>query len=356
MRTHALLLVAALTVTGCASLWNQPLPKEAVHHHVKTEDGYTLSLVRYEAKAPSTGRPVLLVHGISANERNMDLDEQHSLARYFASQGREAWTMSLRGTGDSEAVDPEHGRKPYFFDAFWQRDLPAAIAYVRQQTGAESIDYVGHSMGGMIAYAYLSQGGQGLHAVTTLGSPSRLDWGGRIMDLLPSVKGVYLKDDGMGVPVVDAAHLFMPMHGELPKDLFRTLLYNPENVTPETWKRLISYGIADIHGGVGIQFVGFIEKGTFGTADGKIDFRKDMAKIKNPFLVVAGKGDRIAITPAVKDGYRALGGPKEWILLGVENGQKADYGHMDLVMGERAKEECWERVQDFFVRHEHDAF
>ncbi|MFL5319908.1 MAG: alpha/beta fold hydrolase [Myxococcaceae bacterium] len=349
-----IVVALVLLTSGCASLWNKPLPREAVHHRVKTDDGYELSLVRYEAKGAVTGRPVLLVHGISANERNMDLDDEHSLARYFAEHGREAWTLSLRGTGDSDSADPEHGRPPYSFDAFWQKDLPAAIAYVRAQSGVDRIDYVGHSMGGMIVYAYLSQGGGGLEAVTTLGSPTRLDWGGRILELLPSLKGLYLKD-GMAVPVVNAAHLVMPLHGELPNDLFTTLLINRENVTNATWKHLMAYGIADIQGGVATQFVGFIEKGTFASADGKIDFRRDMAKIRNPVFVVAGKNDRIAITPAVKDAYRALGGPKEWMLLGVENGQKADYGHMDLVMGDRAATECWDRVQDFFVRHDHDA-
>lgn len=347
-------LLPLLFLSGCPKLWDDPLPKEAERHRVKTEDGYELSLVHYAAKKPVTGRPVMLVHGISANERNMDLDEDHSLARFFASQGRDAWTLSLRGTGASDAMDVEKGRKAYAFDAFWQKDLPAAINYVREKSGSKSIDYVGHSMGGMVVYAYLSQGGQGLNAVTTLGSPTRLDWGGRVIDLLPSLKGIYL-EDGMSVPVVSAAHLVMPIHGEIHDDFFQLLLYNPENVSKQSWKRLISYGIADIQGGVAVQFIGFIEKGSFASADGKIDFRKDMAKIQTPIFVVAGKNDRIATPMAVKDGYRALKGPKEWLLLGVENGQQADYGHMDLVMGDRAKDELWVKVEDFFDRHENDG-
>lgn len=122
---------------------------------------------------PVTGRPVLLCHGISANERNMDLDEGHSMARWFASQGREAWTMSLRATGASDGPDPSKGRNlPIRFDLYyWQHDLPTAINHVRKVSGADAIDYAGHSMGGMILYAYLSQGGQGLHAAATMGWP-----------------------------------------------------------------------------------------------------------------------------------------------------------------------------------------
>lgn len=346
----AVLITAALTLCGCPKYYDAPLPKEAVHHRVKTDDGYTLSMVRYLAVGAKKGRPVLLVHGISANQRNMDMDDAVSMARYFAANGREAWTLSLRGTGDSDGVDPAQGRARYSFDAFWQKDLPSAINYVRAQSGAALIDYVGHSMGGMICYAYLSQGGEGLGAVTTLGSPTRLDWGGRVLDYLPTLKGIYLAND-MSVPVPGFAHLVMPLHGELPKDVFVTLLVNPKNVPTQTYKRLIAYGIADIQGGVALQMLGFIEKGTFGSADGKLDFRADMKNVTTPVFVVAGKVDRIAITPAVRDGFNALGGPREWALIGVENGAEADYGHMDLVMGDRAAKEVWSRVLEFFDRH-----
>lgn len=50
------------------------------------------------------------------------------------------------------------------------------------------------------------------------------------------------------------------------------------------------------------------------------DFRADMAKITTPVIVVAGKLDRVAPTPAVKDGYRSLGGPKRWLLITRANG------------------------------------
>jgi hypothetical protein len=57
------------------------------------------------------------------------------------------------------------------------------------------------------------------------------------------------------------------------------------------------------------------------------------------------------VVPAVKDAYRALGGPKEWLLIGEENGAEADYGHLDLVIGERAGTEVFPRVLDFLDRH-----
>ena len=69
-------------------------------------------------------------------------------------------------------------------------------------------------------------------------------------------------------------------------------------------------------------------------------------------LVVAGRLDRVALCPAVYDAYRALGGPKEWLLISRANGAVAEYGHMDLVIGDRAPTEVWTPVLEFFNRHD----
>ncbi len=348
---RAALALALLWLSGCAHWWGDPLPKRARVHRAKTADGWELSLVQYPAQGTPRGRPVLLCHGISANSRNLDLDDDHSLARWFAAHGREAWTLSLRGTGDSDGVDEAKGRHAgYAFDAFWREDLPAAVSFVRAKAGVDAIDFVGHSMGGMIAYAYLSQGGQGINALVTLGSPTRLDWNGALDPYVAGLVGFAFGNEG-NIPVVGLAHAFMPLHGEITGTPVDLLLYNPKNVKPSTWKRLMAIGIADMPGALTMQMVGFLRQGTFGSNDGKLDFRKDMKRITRPVLVVAGKGDRVAFAPAVKDGFRALGGPKEWLVVGELNGAEADYGHMDLVIGERAPTELWPKLLDFLDRH-----
>ncbi len=349
-RALALALLGALA-GGCAHWWGDPLPKSAVLHRAKTADGWEVSLVQYKPDGAPRGRPILLCHGISANGRNLDLDERHSLARWLAAHGRETWTLSLRGTGDSDGVDLEKGRKAgYDLDTFWRQDLPAAIAMVRASTGADAIDYVGHSMGGLIAYAYLSQGGEGLNAVVTLGTPTRLDWNG---DFDPLVSGLwdFAFGEGGTIPVLGLAHAFMPLHGEITGTPVDIMLYNPENVTAGTWRRLLAIGIADMPGPLTAHLLQLVRKGSFGSRDGTLNYRKDMGRITRPVLVIAGKRDRLATPPAVKDGFRALGGPKEWYVAGQVNGAQADYGHMDLVVGERAGDEVWTKALDFLDRH-----
>jgi poly(3-hydroxyalkanoate) synthetase len=91
--------------------------------------------------------------------------------------------------------------------------------------------------------------------------------------------------------------------------------------------------------------------GQFRSTDGAVDFRRGLAEVKTPVLVVAARRDHIALTPAVRDAYRALGGPKEWLLISVANGAGAEYGHMDLVVGEHAAKDVWTPVLDFLNRH-----
>ncbi len=117
-----------------------------------------------------------------------------------------------------------------------------------------------------------------------------------------------------------------------------------------TWKRLLAYGSADTSGGVALQFIDLLESGRFRSLEG-VDFKVGLAQVKVPVLVVAARLDRIALTPAVRDGFNALGGPKAWLLITRANGARAEYGHMDLVIGDRAPDEVWRPVLEFFQRH-----
>lgn len=328
-----------LCFVGCANLQVVPVPEAAEQHRPKTADGWELSLVRYRPVGPSTGIPVLLCHGITANERNMDLDADHSMARWLASKGREAWTMSVRGTGASDRVDPTHGRAlPILFDHFWQHDLPTAIAHVRQVSGAEQLDYAGHSMGGLIAYAYLSHGGTGLHAVATLGTPVRLGWGTGVERLLTSIGPIVGRDEVL-VPSEALAQLSAPFQTLGDDSLMERLLYQPGSTSKETWQRLVRYGTADTAGGVIRQLLVML---------GSASFRAELASVRTPVLVIAGKLDRLALTPAVKDGFHALGGPRQFRLITAANGAHGEYGHMDLVIGEHAAEDVFPHVLGFF--------
>jgi pimeloyl-ACP methyl ester carboxylesterase len=345
-------VLAALLLTGCAQRYYVPLPPQSQRYPVTTADGWQLELRRYRPSTPAqVGRPVLLLHGISANARNLDLDAQHSLARWFAAQGRDTWTLSFRGTGESDLPDAAQGRPDGFsFDALWHDDLPAAISRVQQETGAAQLDAVGHSMGGMVLYAYLARGGQGLAAAATLGSPTRLDWGTGTEAALLTL-GPLVVDPHRSFPSMAAAHAAAPFVNLWEDNPVERFFINPLNTSPEAWQRLVAYGTADISGGVAQQLLPLIARGAFLSADGSFDFLRGLGEVRTPVLVIAARRDRVAPIMSVKAGYRALGGPKAWRVISCAHGSEREYGHMDLLIGERAASEVWVHLRDFFDAH-----
>jgi alpha-beta hydrolase superfamily lysophospholipase len=205
-------------------------------------------------------------------------------------------------------------------------------------------------MGGLLVYAYLSQGGQGLNAVATLGSPTKLDWQGRFESAGVRLANAVLNKSSL-LPITTLSELGLYLQPESSEGLLPGMLVNPKNTTGATFKRLSTVGAGDLSGALALQLVSMMQNGGFKSANGTLDYRRDMAKVRVPVLVVAGKTDQIAIVPAVKDGYRALGGEKEWMLLSEENGVEADYGHLDYLIGERAAKELWAHVLAFLEKH-----
>jgi pimeloyl-ACP methyl ester carboxylesterase len=251
--------------------------------------------------------------------------------------------------GDSQRVDPAGGRAAGFtFDTLWQQDVTASIAHVREATGGGPIDAVGHSMGGMLLYAYLSQGGEGLARVVTLGSPTRLDHGSPIWSAALKLTGVV--PAGWMVPSGSLSPLTAPFQGGLDGDPLQLLLYNPQNVSPALWSRFLVTGVGDVSGALLLQLAALARDGQFASADGSVDYRAGLARVKTPVLVVAGKVDRMCTPMAAWDAYRSLGGERQWLLVARENGAQADYGHMDFVLGERARFEVWPQILGFLDR------
>ncbi len=339
-------LTVSLLAVSCASVHPVPLPQLAQSHRVKTPDGWELELVRYPAEGGTRqGAPVLMVHGISSNARGVDVDATHSMPRWFAAHGREAWTLSLRGTGTSSRPGENGLPQLITFDDYWKSDLPTAIAEIRSVTGSDTVQYIGHSMGGMTLYAYLSQGGQHIERAVTLGSPTRLDWGQTATALLARFTETSISKF-WSAPSEWGAHVVAPLQPAMPDGPMERMLWNPESSRLETFQTLLAWGTSDTAGGTGKQLVRLVS-GEFKSADGSIDFRADMKRINTPILVVAGKLDRVAPVPSVKDAYRLIGGQKRWLLITRANGAAGEYGHMDLLIGDRAATEVWSPVLDF---------
>ena len=353
---------------GCSlgrKLWSPaPLPEKAEHLTVRTNDGWDLSLIHYAPREPGDAgparegeapkRPVLLVHGIITNERNLDYDERHSLARSLAARGFDVWALSLRGTGESAHASLLGGEHKYDwdFDSFCTEDIPAAIGYIQRKSGSAHIDYIGHSMGGMLYYCLLARGGAAAEAIgagVTLGSPVGFRWGSRFTQI---ARAAALAASRLPVIKLDGPTLLaLPVVSWFPEPL-ALLLYNPANMNPDIWSGFLAIGVDDESPLLAADFLRWLDSDRFTSRDGALDYERLLSSARTPTLVIAGKADQLGFPPLVRRGYEALGGEKEFRLAAIENGARGDYGHMDLLLGESSERDIFEPTARYLAAHQ----
>ncbi|XP_030481572.2 triacylglycerol lipase 2 [Cannabis sativa] len=134
---------------------------------VTTQDGYILNVQRISEGRTGVGgglkkQPVLIQHGVLVDGLTWLLnDPEENLPMILADRGYDVWIANTRGTRFSrrhKSLDP---RQPKFWNWSWDElvtfDLPAVFDHVYKETG-QKINYVGHSLGTLIALASFSEG------------------------------------------------------------------------------------------------------------------------------------------------------------------------------------------------------
>lgn len=345
--------LAALAYGGGAMMSEAaPQPTEAPcaaaeRHLVKTEDGATIALHRH----PGEGPPVLVVHGISSNHRCWDLSPERSVATALVAAGFDPWLLDLRGHGD--ALTDAEGRRQWggwTMDDYGLRDVPAAVDYVLERTGAARVGYVGHSLGGMIGAVYASSapGAQDkLYALIAVGSP--LDFS----DPDPLVSGA-LGLARWSLPVVPTdqlAKVQAAMGGRATpiNAMVDAALLN--DVSPELRPMMYRAITSPMTGGELRQLGAAAQEGGFVDAQGLVDYRGPLAKVTVPTLVIAGRADQIAPVDRVMAFYTAVGAPeRRLVIAGRATGFAVDYGHLDLTLGDHAATEIFPLIAEWLRR------
>jgi pimeloyl-ACP methyl ester carboxylesterase len=295
-------------------------------YRAPTDDGAAIALGRYHPRGPRRfAEPVVLCHGMGANRFHLDFDERYSLARYLARIGFETWVLELRGRGLAG------GPLDATFDDEAEHDVRAALRVVLA-TGAERALWVGHSKGGLLAFAHLARNPEApVAAVVALGSPVTFD----VQPALRSLAG----------PVPSLLRLkSIPLSRASSLAFLGGLL--AENTDPAVARRLWANGAADIPGGVARQFARWIAEGRWDGEDG-FDYARGLSGVRAPALMVAGSRDALAPPSAMAPALKLLGGPSELVVAGRGHGFGADYGHADLPLGRRSPEEIFPLVGRF---------
>lgn len=327
----------------------KPEMPASVQYTVPTDDGAAVVLTRREADGP----PVVIVHGISSNHHCWDLTPERSLAVYLQERGFDAWLLDLRGHGDAlYDADGERQWAGWTIDHYGQHDVPAAIAFIQEQTGRERVAYVGHSMGGMVGAIYAGTvpgANDQLSALVAVGSP--MDFS----DPDPVVWSALTSARHNLVPVIPSdwgGHVAGIFQGEsyTRADAWAQNLLFTDIDAPVVGLMYRSVASPLTRGELK-QLSNAIEHKAFVSAEGNVDYLEALENATVPTLVISGRGDQIAPVDRVYAYYDAVGSQdKEFVIAGRSTGFSADYGHLDLPLGNHARQEIYPLIASWLRR------
>lgn len=332
---------------------------------VQTADGWKLVLRRYRVagQLDPAKFPVILCHGFGYNGNFFDLSADVTLARYLANQGFDVWVVDLRGSGQSHkwaltvpnpseamlgrladqleareiprqgfvSLDPKYA--DWNLDDHVERDVPAILNAVKHYTGMPRVSWVGHSMGGNIMLAYLSRHGQdsAVAKLITVGSQMTMPRQAIIEQVFIETLEQRTRQVAANGPMLNAV-----VEGS------RRAFFNEQNVDSAIVTGLEKFGSDTPSIGLVRQYLDLCRGGTLRDATGRRRYVDGLSKIQCPYLIVGGAEDRIAPPVVQQEILDRVSSPQRYLLiLGRQNGFRADYGHSDSLLGRNSRDEVF---------------
>jgi len=321
---------------------------------VRTRDGWRLALHRYW-KGDGTSRfgPVVLCHGLGANRHDLDAPHREiSVAWYLHQRGHDVWVAELRGAGESRRPGwPLSRRLPFDFDEYVHRDIPAIIRFMLDTTSAQGLHWVGHSMGGMLAYAALEHFDHRLfRSVVTIGSPAFTAVKHPAVDQLYRLRFAL---DLLGWLPMRRLGLLGALFPGITLRTIGPILANVEHMEKRHVRQLAARALFDLPAPLLRQFAEWYGGSAgFSRADRLLDYCANLDRVKAPMLIIAGAGDMLTPLRDLSAVFEAIGSTdKKLLICGREQGFSLDYGHIDMVLGTRARDEVYPHIAGWIEQH-----
>lgn len=144
---------------------------------LETDDGVSIA---YGDFGPRTGETVVLCHGLCASGRQFQSD-----AGYFAGLGYRVLVPDLRGHGQSGAPEGLAA------EGFTIPRLAADMLAMLDDAGAGAVNWVGNSLGGIVALALVEARAERFRSLATFGTSYRLSLPAFVPQIFPLIYGLF---------------------------------------------------------------------------------------------------------------------------------------------------------------------
>ncbi len=126
-------------------------------HPVTTSDGTEIRLTRYQG---GTKGPVILSPGFGVSTMSFSTDTiDTNLPEFLYAYGYDIWLLDYRASPDLPS-----SANLFSLDDIAQQDYPAAVARVRAETGAETVQVIAHCIGSMTFQMAMLSGLEGVRS------------------------------------------------------------------------------------------------------------------------------------------------------------------------------------------------
>jgi len=352
-----LLAMCLVLSPGCATMRrhaSSPDYRPCTESFAYTKDGWRLGVRRIRPANPDPGKlPVVLCHGLGLNATFWTLTNAH-LPEQLAAQGYEVFLYDNRGSGESSRVGAvgklnsvlrqslflEWGDGTWNVDEMALYDVPAILDHVKQETGQDRVNWVGHSLGGMLLFPFLERSPDAPRIANFIGMGSTI-----ILANTPQ-QSMLKANRGLRklTSVVSTGRLGRPLMFFQPPglDQIDRFYYTGSVVDKSTVKGFYGYTLEDPGRSALRQLDPYLEFGHFLSADRTIDYAAGLGRVTTPTLLVAGEADIMSDVPSTKMTLDAMGSQdKSLIKFGKVDGHVEDYGHCDLVWSRHAAAEIF---------------
>jgi pimeloyl-ACP methyl ester carboxylesterase len=292
---------------------------------------------RLSANDGGTRAPILLVHGFGQNRYAWHLPAR-SFSNYLSRAGFDVFNLDLRGHGRSRHFG---ARSPRSVDEYISEDIPIAVDEVMSHTAGRPPFIVGHSLGGLVAYAAAPKLEGAVAGIASIGSPYHFTRGSislqAIAFFFDAMRRAKVPDVGVPVPlypfgafmrtirrVADSPFYPIPLRG------WHAGALEPHVLDQHLRLAFDRVGMAEVR-----DMFEWASQKRFGGATQ--DYVERFEAMDLPLLVVAGSNDDLAPPASVRPGFeRSRAKDKTY--------RTVPLGHIDLLVGRDAPLSSWPLV------------